>query len=95
MINTNAALYIGIVTACVLECAPDASVRTERNEKITMPPGYRIVGMRKVGSGSDARSVVAEHMFLDAEVRDASAQHLGDSARIAGDSIGAQLARAT
>ncbi len=92
MIETNSAMYIGIVVACVLDNCPSAVVHTER---MGAPDGYRIRGMVKVGEGATARSVHADHEFLDAETRSVAAQYLTDSARRAGDSIGVQLARAT
>lgn len=95
MINTNSALYIGLVVACVLDNAPKATIHVVRVHGTRHNDGYMIRGMVKAGSGAEARSVHADHYFTDAETRAASAQHLTDSARIAGDSIGAQLARAT
>lgn len=94
MINTNSALYIGLVVACVLDNCPTANVHVERIVSAA-GEGYRVRGMRKVGEGAVARSVHADHSFLDAETRAVAAAHLTHSARVAGDSIGVQLLRAT
>ena len=86
MITTNSALYMGIVSACVLDRCPDATIHIER-----APGGYHIDAMRKVGAGADARSFVSRHAFLDAETSAVSSQALTDAARIAGNGLGAIL----
>jgi hypothetical protein len=89
MIQKNAALYIGIVTACVLDRCPDATVHTERR-----PGSYEMTCMRKVGVGTEARSVFDRHTFFEAETAAVSANALTESARVAGETIGVTLAAA-
>ncbi len=89
MINENSAIYIGIVTAVVLERCPTATVHTERSAG-----GYEMTCMRKAGVGKDAISVFDKHNFSDAETRAVSAAALAAAARTAGETIGASLVNA-
>lgn len=89
MIQTNAALYIGIVTACVLDRCPDATVHTERR-----PGSYEITCMRKVGTGETTRSVFDKHLFYEAETAAVGANALTEAARAAGETIAHSLASA-
>lgn len=89
MINENSAIYIGIVTTVVLERCPAAVVHTERSGG-----GYEMTCMRKVGVGTEARSVFDKHNFSDAETRAAIPAALAAAARTAGETIGASLVNA-
>ncbi len=89
MINENASIYIGIVTACILETAPTATVIV-RKLVMSAPidDGYEVIGTAKDKQGA---SVQASHLFATAHVRTVSARDLQQAARLAGDSVGHQL----
>lgn len=89
MIITNSALYMGLVTACILERCPDALVHIARTEN-----GYEVSGTRKVGTGTAARSFLEAHRFLDSETASFETSGLTYAARLAGDGVGARLAGA-
>ncbi len=91
MINENAAMYIGIVTACILDRCPAATIITEKTHS---PDGYRVAGSVK-GKQEGAVAQFAAHDFTEAQVRVASAKDLAFGARAAGDSVGSQLAAAS
>jgi hypothetical protein len=97
MIVTNAALYIGMVTACILDNCPKAIVHVERTVSTPGTPtveGYTVTGTVKVGTGASARSFQSGHQFTIGEVANASGEFLVKSARMAGDQLGVILAQA-
>lgn len=85
MINENAAIYIGIVTACILETVPEATVVVRRYSK---PESYEVIGTGRAKTGE---SVQCAHCFSVVEVAVAPSSHLVNAARLAGDSVGLQL----
>ncbi len=87
MINENAAIYIGIVTTCILETTPSANV-IARKLGPGLADGYEIIGTGKAKTGE---SVQATHYFTVDQVRSVSAADLQQAARLAGDSVGLQL----
>lgn len=93
MINTNSALYLGILQACVLERCPSATLLAKRLEG-NVNRGYEVTGMIKVGEGSGARSFASVHSFLDHETNAQTPRLLTEAARLAGDDMGAILASA-
>ena len=87
MIQSNSAMYLGILTACVLERCPAATVIVTRESG-----GYEIRGSVKYGPGKGEGSAFQSHRFLDAETVGIREVDLRMAARISGDDKGAALA---
>lgn len=91
MINTNSAMYVGLLTTCILDRCPGATVHVTRVLGAT-GGGYELTAMVKVGTGTEARSGVRVHVFRDSETATRSAGDVATAARVAGDEIGNTLA---
>lgn len=90
MIQTNAAIYLGIVTACILEGCSSALVMVTR-----VPGGYEVKGSVKYGLGKGEGSCFMAHTFRDAETQVSDTSDLTNAARLAGDQIAASLRHAS
>ncbi len=89
MITANAAMYLGIVTACILEQCPDALVVTKREFDGRRGFSYVLVATKIKADGS---RVGEGHSFLDDEC--AEHRDFVNVARSTGEAIGRRLAAA-